>query len=74
MRKYVFRSFEQIDVELEILSVERELSRVRMDQAIRSTKISSLGGHALNLATPILRNMVMSWMMRKVKERLKRSR
>ena len=72
MKSTVFTSFEQIDTQLEILSVERELSRYRMERTFKAIGAPTVGSHVLSLATPILRNLALSWLMRKLRERFRR--
>ena len=72
MKPREFTSFEQIDTQLEILAVERELSRYRMEKTVRDMGAPSLGGQVLSMAAPILRNIAINWLMRKVRERFRR--
>lgn len=72
MKPTVFTSFEQIDTQLEILAVERELSRYRMEKTVRDMGAPSIGGQVLSLAAPILRNLAINWLIRKLRERFRR--
>ena len=64
-----YTSFEQIDTQLEILTVERQLSQYKMEKTVREMGAPSLASKTLTLAAPIIRNLAISWVARKVKER-----
>ncbi|MFM1878117.1 MAG: hypothetical protein RLZZ241_983 [Bacteroidota bacterium] len=68
-----FTSFEQIDTELEILAVSRQLSVYRLKNQLRTTGSETLRYGLMRSIKPMLRSLLISFAVKAIKKRVFRA-
>lgn len=72
MSARIYSSFEQIDTQLEILNVERDLCVYRIRAIFSGTRTPSLASQLIWASLPVAKTLLIPWLIQKVRRRLER--
>jgi hypothetical protein len=69
MSARIYSSFEQINAQLEILEVERQLCHYRMRALISGTRTPTLAAQLAVAAIPVVKTFLIPWLIRRLRQR-----